>query len=185
LTQTSFILNENNSPVTLNFSVNCALDASKFSCFSPSKMDAITISSISATCATGSSLETRNYIYLGWKDSNYRFTQNATIHRIYSQHLSHANGISSGLIGKNILVRIKLEKPISKEIHNTLKCVTPSGANSTPVTLNNKDDEISCILPVEFSNSVNSGNLIHLKYNNYNVSKSPLYVISFSNFNLN
>jgi hypothetical protein len=186
LNKTSFILNETDSQVQLNFGIalNCAMvDYSSFSCFRPSKTDAITPSSTSATCATGSLSEPRNNIYLGWGNTNYRISENVTIYRIYSQYLSYANGTSAGIVGKDMLVKIKLEKPISKEIHNTLRCFIPSGANATAVTLNGKDDEISCLLPVEKNNSVNSGNLVDLKYINlgkiYSVSKSPLYIVSF------
>jgi hypothetical protein len=126
-------------------------------------------------------------LYLVWRDTNDQISQNSTIYRIEPQYLSYLEGTPSGILGQKFIVKIKLDKPISKDIHKILFCNGTGNPNATVTTLNNRDDEISCEIVAQKNPLVNSGNQIFLKYSLdgivYFVGKTFLYVITFgSNF---
>jgi hypothetical protein len=130
-------------------------------------------------------LNSKSEIFLVWSETNSSISKNSTVYRVYSQYLSYLNGTSAGVSGQNVTVKMKLSKPISKEIHQHLFCSLQNGTSTYSVSaIDNKEDEISCIVPTSFDINVNSGNNVHLKYlyskQLFSISKSPLYVVTFS-----
>jgi hypothetical protein len=172
------IINENSKSVSLKISDICNVDFSNIKC---SNNIETLFENNSIACNVSNIQNIRSEIFLLW--SNETISQNVSIYKIQSQYLSYLEGTPAGIIGQNMTVNIKLEKSIPKEIHQHLQCF--SGSISIAKTINNTDDQISCVITASKNANVHSGNLVYLRYTfenlSFNVSKSPLYVVVFGN----
>jgi hypothetical protein len=157
LTNSYFIVNDQNQTVQLLFNTSCDVDYSKIQCGNSENVNSfinVGSSNKSITCESNSIRNAKSDIFLVWPDSKTTISQNSIVYRIYSQYISYLEGTSSALLGQNVSVKIKMEKSISKDIHKHLFC-SFSGGNETSLvtTLNNRDDEVSCIVKAFRDNS--------------------------------
>jgi hypothetical protein len=186
LTNQFKIVDDGNQKVQLTFNISCSVDYSKIDCGNTESGNATTrfaSNSTSVICQSFPIKSPKSELYLVWRDTGDRISQNSTIYRISSQYLSYLEGTPSGILGQNMIVKIKLEKPISKDVHKFLFCNGTGNPNATVTTLNDRDDEVSCEIVAQKNIMVNSGNQIFLKYSFENqqefVGKTFLYVITF------
>jgi hypothetical protein len=179
-------VNDLNENFILQFNTNCLVDFSKISCATSETNSFSNFASTNQTitCRSSFNLNSKSEIFLVWSETNSSISKNSTVYRVYSQYLSYLNGTPAGVSGKNVQVKMKLSKSISKEIHQHLFCSLTNGiANYSVSAFDNKEDEISCIVPASFNINVNSGNNVDLKYlysnQLFSISKSPLYIVTF------
>jgi hypothetical protein len=187
LTNSYFIVNDQNQTVQLLFNTSCDVDYSKIQCGNSENVNSfINVGSSNKliTCESNSIRNVKSDIFLVWPDSNTAISQNTTVYRIYSQYISYLEGTSSALLGQNVSVKIKMEKSISKDIHNHLFCSFASGNETSLVTtLNNRDDEVSCIVRAIREISISSISRVNLRYSfsnqTFDISKSWIFVVIF------
>jgi hypothetical protein len=176
------IVNDQNQNVQLQFNSACEVDYSRIQCVNTesfNKSTSLIANQQSVTCGTNMISNVKSEMFLVWSDSNEIISQNLTIYRIHLQYLNYLEGTSSGLLGQNVSLKIKLEKAISKDIHNHLIC-SLNGVNSSVSTVNNRDDEISCIVKPSLNETK-----VYLKYSfsnqTFDVSKTHLFIVIFGN----
>jgi hypothetical protein len=178
--QTIKVVNDQNQNIQLQFKTPCDVDYTKILCGNTKNLNktaALVANQQLVSCRSDVISNVKSEMFLVWSDSNEIISKNLTTYRIQLQYLNYLEGTSSGLIGQNVSMKIKLQHPISKDIHNLLFC-SLNGVNSSVSTLNNRDDEISCVVKPSLTETK-----VHLKYSfsnqNFDVSKTYLFIVLF------
>ena len=187
VTNEYFIVDDQNKIMNITFnSLSCNIDFSKFKCGDSENSKPYSSSKSTSSyveCPTNNVKNQRNQMFLVWSDTNDTISTNTSIYRIYPQFVDIINGTDTGLYGEAVVMKLKLDKGIPKEIHNHLFCYRiENSTNATVSTINNLDNEISCSVLADRSEKGRATIAIELRYyfNGWIVNIGLFFVNIFS-----